>query len=778
MSTLVEKVKSTAQAFSSKILSQLTHGTMKTGDPDNVSSIIGYGDLDAAEQEKLSRYLTGTAELDAKKLIDQGEEWFEEARAGRWEHHEDFFTGLAYWAGKQNYYWNQQANGGSGMMQAFPAAEGNTDFDEKFYQQDENYFAVMIERALARITAAYPDAWAAPDNDTEKDKLAAQVLRSINGHASRETNRDQLMEDVCLYMLLTTTTFIEVGWDAKAYADIGIPQPDGSVDYHKVQVGDICNAIVMAIDAYPDPNAGLSKKGIHGGAYFIKRHLMNVQDIADKWGREVSATSSGSTFGYLQQRMELIAGDYSRAIARFQNSTEVTEVWNRPSKQYPQGRFWVYSADRTLLWAGLWPYEKKDKYPFVAFEFKKNAGSVWALNMGKKLSSCQRRLNRLATYKAALLEWSRPTILAPSNCNIAPDDFLNPTLYKVIGYDGVSTGGAEPKFWVPPPMGDDLFKYKQELIETMEALAGVRDLNGADAQPISSGTEYGLRLKTDKERITTAIKMMGRGRKELYEWDGALMRQFGATFPRLLGIDDMAIPTRDLQGPNAAATKLVDLQALRDGSTRVILEEGSGEARLPEAQEEQLQEITKLLISALAQPGGLAIVQWYLGQSQAIRSDAEVDRLFNGVRQLIAENAQQQAAAAMNVQQLKGNQANQQQQNKVAADQAQQQAETEADQQKAAIDVHSQFLIQQYRTQADMAVEQQRFQNAMQQIYAKGSMPSIALAGKLSPGGEYSAEQKSGLSPSDIAAITKMLMPAPPMGNSKGQSNGTSQKSN
>jgi hypothetical protein len=773
MANTLEKIASSVKSISATVLSKMTHGTMRTGDPDNVSSQISANDLDGAEQEKLARYLTGTAKIDADKLIRQGEEWFEEARQGRWEHHEDFFMGLAFFAGKHNYYWDQNANGGQGMLQTFPNSAGNTDFDEKFYQADENFFAVMIERAVARLTAAYPDAWGAPLNDTDKDKLAAQVLRSVNGHCSRETNRDKLLAAVCLYILLTTTTFVEVGWDPKAYADIGIPKPDGSIDYHREQIGDVCNRIVMEIDAYPDPNAALSGRGIHGGAYFIKHHLMNVQDISDKWGIEVEATSGGSTYGYLLQRMELIAGDYSRAIAKFKNCAEVTEVWNRPSKQYPEGRFWVYSGSR-LLWAGMWPYEKKDKYPFVEFGFKENAGSVWAQNMGKKLISVQRRINRLATYKAALLEWNRPTILAPSNANIAPDDLLNPTLYKIIPYDPPQVGGAEPKFWAPPPMGSDLFEYKKELVDTMEALAGVRDLNGPDGQPIQSGSMYSLMLKTDKERLAPVIKMMGQGRKELYEWDGALYRQFGASFPRLLGIDDTAIPPAELQGGNAAATALVDIQALKDGNARVIMEEGSGEARLPEAEEEQLQNIMKLLISALAQPGGIALVEWFLKQTQAIRSDTETDRLVQGVQQLAADQAQQQATGAANVQQMKGQQAVQALQMKQKAEQDAQQAEIEGEQIKAAINVHAQGLIQQWRAQTDMAVEQQRFQNTMAQLQAKSAMPNISLSGKLSPGGEYSAEEKSGLSPSDVTTITKMLTPAP-MG-ARGQQNGSKSK--
>jgi len=778
MPSVIENVKNGIKsAFSPKVLPSLTEGTMKLADPDNVSSMIGYGDLDEQEQAKLRGYLAGTeAGISFKDmadaLMDLGEEWYMESRQGRWKHHEDFFSGLAAFAGEYNLYWNQEANSGNGMMQGFPNAEGNTDFDEKFAQKYENVFRVMIERAQARITAAYPDAWAAPLNDTDKDKLAAQVLRSINGHCSRETNREQLMEDICLYMLITTTTFIEVGWNPKAYADLGIPQPDGSVEYHREQIGDVVNRLVMAIDAYPDPNAALNGGDIHGGAYFIKRHLMNVQDVSEKWGRPVTPTSPGSTFGFLQARMELIAGDHSRILSKIKNSTEITEVWNKPSKQYPRGRFWVYSADRTLLWAGEWPYEKNDEYPFVEFGFKKNAGSVWALNMGRDLLPTQRTLNRLATYLAARLEWDRPTILAPSNCDIAPDDFLNPTLYKVIAFEGPSTGGSMPIYQQPPQPGEFYFKYEQSLLAKMEMLAGVRDLNGDNAQPINSGIEYGLRLKTDKERLAPAIKMMGRGRAKLYEWDGALYRQFGASFPRLLGIDDMAIPGKDLEGAApTAATKLVDLQALKDGNTRVFLEAGSGEARLPEAQEAQLQEVTKLLTQAMAQPGGAAIVEWYLGQSQAIRSDQETDRLVVGVKQLVAEQAEREAQTAMNVQQAKGGQSQQAQQAKQQADLQAMQLKHEQDQAKAAIDVHSQALVEQFRGQTDMAVNSQKFQQAMMLLHTKNAVPSVTLTGTLDPAGESSAQEKAGLSAGDMDTLKKMLIkPAPTKGSSNGSS--------
>ena len=390
--------------------SSLVRGTQKLLSPTDIDSQIELSDLQTQPAPET---------WEDKKLRQLGNQRYEEARQGRFLVNEKIFTGLAFYNGVHDHYYNA----GAGRM--MPINEGSSDLKERFVYKPKNFIPVYVQRAESRILAEKPDAWASPMTDSDSDKKAAATARSCVTHAHRKLNIDALLRQVVRRMLITTTTFVEIGWDNKAYADIGIPQADGSVSYHYEQIGDVCANVRLAIDAYPDPNAALNGKGIDGGAYFITRSLESIENIFAKWGKRVEADSQSDVNMWLQQRIEWISGTYTRAASSQKNSAVVTQVWEKPSGQFPEGRFWVYSGE-TVLHKGPWPYTKgvaRHKYPFVEFYYDENVGSIWGLNMVSNLIPIQMAINDQSTYMNGRLAWDRPTILAPRNANIAPDDY-------------------------------------------------------------------------------------------------------------------------------------------------------------------------------------------------------------------------------------------------------------------------------------------------------------------------------------------------------------------
>jgi hypothetical protein len=736
----------------------ITTPAVPLSDPENIDSQVDRSDLKKPDSQP--------AAGEARKLVELGEERYEESRLGRWRRNADIFTGIALFQGKA---WLDYDDA-SGSNMPVKGANTNPDFDEKFVRKSENIVRVMVERAVARITAAYPDAWAAPLTDSDKDKAAAQIARSVTAHCTRHTHRQRLLRDAILAMLISTTVFIEVGWDPKAMADTGVPQPDGSIEYHEARIGDVVNNLMLAIDAYPDPNAVLTGNGIHDGAYFIKRCIRSVDFVKQKWGKTVKATTTSGTYGSLEQRLEWLADDHGRANTRNKNCTEVTEVWEKPQDDlYPEGRFWAYSGDKTLLWAGPWPYEKKDRYPFVAMQYQTNQASIWGLNMTRDLRDVQISINKLATYLAGRLEWDRPVLFNPDNSQIAPDDLISPQYAQIIGYKGEQVGGAKPTWVYPPPPGDFYFALRKQLMDTAEFIAGVHDFNSDAATPPSSGFEFELRQEEDKSRLRPVIDHISECVVELYEWDIALYRQYGSSFPRLMGIDDKAVPTKSLAGQGAAASAMVDLQALKDGHCRVVLQPGSGEAKLPAAQQEELNKFVGLMAKGIPSP----VLEFYLDGCTWIRSDANVDRLIANYKLYEAAQAQQQMA----MQSMKGDQAQQQLQAKNQAAQSQANIQVQAEQAKAAIDVHAQSLEQTWRMQADQATENDRFAHSMALLQAKQNtvVPTVSIAVKADPTATASAEEKAGLESSDPATVKAMLMPPKPtLGASSGASDGGS----
>ena len=756
---VVEKTK--------KALGNLIHGTRELADPDSVDSQVQDKDLESPEHDEETPDPNDADE----KLIALGNKRYEEARLGRYEHHTDIFNGLAMFSGNQYDVWNNKKS-------QFERPE--TVKNNPFLYRYHNIIRVLIERAVARITAGYPDAWAAPLTDSDSDKKAAQVARSINAHCTHLTRRQQLIADAVLAMLITSTVFIECGWDAKADADVALPQADGSTKYERAPIGDVHNGMLLSIDAYPDPNSALSNKGIHGGAYFIKKSLRSVGAIAHKWGKTVNATAStGGTYQSLHQRVQWLAGDVGRQAPESNNAAEVTEVWELPNDQYPDGRFWVYCGD-IMLHKGKWPYEKKDEYPFVDLYYQKNFGSVWGLNMATDLASVQQEINKVATYLHGRTEWDVPTAWVEEGSRIDIDDVLDPMYGRVSTY---ARGSKPPVYTMPPPPGSFYFDQIKSLMDTAEYIAGVHDLGADSANPPESGYQFDLMMQEDKSRLGPVIRRVEQAVVNLYEWDLSHYRQFGASFPRMMALEDTSggssVPSKSLDGTggNPAAAGMVDLAALKAGQCRVVLQPGSGEAKLPAAQEEELQELVKIL-ATLPPP----IAELYLNNSNTVRTDALKDRVIAGMQKIAdqeaassaanvaAQNnsaaAQQQGAehAAQAASQASEQQADQQKlETQIAADQQESQIQLQADAEKSAIAVHASSLEQQWRMQADQANLALQAGNALKLQQAKSALPTVSGTFTLGTNATISEEKKLGLTPDDPAEQQQMNNPPPPV---------------
>jgi hypothetical protein len=738
-----------------QVASSLIKGKMRLRDPKDLDSQVQRSDLAKPDSEP--------AIGDAEELIKLGEKRFEESRVGRWRHNARSLSGIAMFQDRQWDYWDEE----SGSYQPIPGVgNSNPDFDERMLRSQWNIIKVMAERVVARVTADYPDAWPAPETSSPEDKQAAQVMRAVLAHCSRITHLMELIEESLLVAYISTTCFIEVGWDAQAMAEVGFPRPDGAIEYRDAQIGDATAHLMLFTDAYPDPNAALANGDIHKGAYFIKRCTRTTEFIQRKWGKTVEATGVSSNYGFLEQRLEWIAGDQSRDMAKIDHCTDVTEVWEKPSKQFPDGRFWVYSADKTILYAGKWPYKKRDKYPFVPVRYQKNQASVWGMNGVESLRPIQLDLNHLATYIRTCLHWNRPERYIPMNAQIAPEDLNSPTFGRNIPFRPPSMGGDEPFWREPPPPGPWLFEYRKVLIEQAEYIAGVRDFNSDAAPAPSSGFEFELRVEQEKSRLGPVIRHMEGVVVEVMEWWGSFYEEFGTQFPRILGLDDKANPSN--QDWSAAA--LVDLRALKNGRYRVVLQPGSGQSKSPAAREQRLDEMVKILAGTNMNP---ALAKFYLSLSQDIRSDAQVDQFIEESREYFAVQQQQ----ALQVQQMRGDQA--QQQNAQKAQQAQDQATVEQQQAEveAAIKVHAEAQTQTWRMQADQAVEDKRAQNAvdlenlkfsheMALAQQQSSQPKISVSVPIQPGVNTtrSIEEDAGWEPDDPAEIKAMNAPPPPAG--------------
>lgn len=740
---------------------EITSSAVKVRDDENVDSQISRSEMETPDSEPA----VGRAE----DLVKLGNQRWEESRQAFWWHREQFFRGIAAYSGKQGQTWNSTSDN---MM---PAAGGNTNPDEmeRLCRVVTNIIQPKAELFIARTFASFPDAWAVPHTNSEKDKAAAQVGRSVISHCRQVTNLEQKLEEGALDAAISTNVYFEVGWNSHGMADFGFPQPDGSVQYKRLPGGEIHCTPLLSIDCFPDPNSSLTGN-IHDGAYFIKRSVRTIEFIKEKWGVTAEGTTYDEAYVHLMRRLQYLAGDTPQGRQGDKNATDVTEVWEKPvgkGGRYPDGRYWVYSTDGTILWAGKWPYKFKERYPFVKLGVKKNTGSIWDLNFIDPLLDTQKQVNGLDTYLYSRQQGDRITEYVDDMAGVPPDDLLSPTIGRTVAYDGAALGGRPPIIsQQPPPPGEFYFKRRVDLMDSADIISGIRDLNSNQITPPSSGYEREIMIEEDRTRVAPFIRRVGNATVEIYDWFLHLYEQYGCSAPRMLFIDDKD----DENNPMAALT---DVRILREGMCRVKLSKGSGQAKSLAAQEEFLEKF----VDKAAAGANPALLKFWLQETQFIRSDATIDELLADYTVFY----QQQQQQAMQLQQMQGDQAQQANQQKLQQAQALAEIDTKAESDKASLQVHGEALSQQFRSTADQANERQRmlnsitmenlkFEHNMDLATNKSLTPDVSWAFPFKPGPKMtaSAAKEVGLTPDSEEVLMKVAMPPKPQ--PKGSSNGSS----
>lgn len=715
-------------------------------DPNNLDSQLTPSDL------KTPAPTPTQPEADLLKLVSRRRM---ASQSAQYIHVRDTMLGMAAYNGNMWTEWN----GTTGQLQQLPLAT-----EDKYLRKSFNFARALVEKQLARATAQYPDVWSAPITDDPTDKEAAQIARSVMAHCAHINKRPELLRTWIKSALNSTTTWVRVGWNGRLMAPTGIPGPDGQTTYSEERIGDVEEHVTLPIDVLVDPNCG---GNIHQGAYVLEQHAYSLELIHKNWPGsfgKVEPTMGDGTYASYLRRLQGIAHDTSNTMM-LKNSAVVTQMWEMPSEAYKEGRFTV-TTENCVLYAGDWPYEKKDKYPYVGLAYEENAGSAFGLNMIGILLEPQLAFNQIWTQIIRRLMGDKLSIFVPVGSKVSPDFYVNPRDYNKF----VVEGGQEPKFVSPPPLSEAWFGAADKLEAYMEQLAGVHNIVGDDGVPANiSGVALELAYAEDRSRLAPFIGRIESALVELAEWEIALYKQFGTQYDRILGLDDQAIPAGAKSGAFVAG-KLQTMQALKNGNLRVIVTPGSGISKLPAAKDEQILELGKA--GAFGEPGSPSAAHAMLTLTQGVRSNENVDNILRMVDQQAAQEqanqpnpmavAQMQAQAAQQELQMKG----------------------EQEQHLAAIQVDAEKQKQAARGAEDRLTEQARSENALREIAAQSQADlakieatsradiakieasannvSLSLTAKAGPEITNSMAEAAGLEPDKTETMKDMLMPPKP----------------
>jgi hypothetical protein len=527
---------------------------------------------------------------EARDVTKFVKEQFDAAYRTRYEMELEWMQALAFFEGRQWYRINSAARNLASLQ----------DDKEPNRYITINKMRPLIDGVVGKLTQVGPDARAVPLSYNERDQAASDEANYICGHFTRKFNRETQLKERVRWACVTGTSFVKVYWNAKSEVVMPYFDLNGEVTgYDKVQIGDVEEEIIPCFNVYIDPHAQTD----HHIRWMIHASIKPLGWFVDNYGeagKKVKANAlTGQSAGNVDAYLEGSNGGgqaWTQPTSARLNSADhrrmaavVYEYWEKPTSQYPKGRY-IVTADGQLLYAGVWPYEKRDEFPFIPLRWQPRSGTPYGHSLGFDLTHLQLTYNRVYSRAVEQMEKQKDYIVVERRARIGADAF-NSTgddindknrTYRKVYHD---TGTRPPQITRAPGISADLFPFLQLMEKDMADIAGLHDVSQGMAQAGTPAESVRLLQRADNTQHSYIRADIEISAAKIKEWEISLVQQFAAA-PFIGSVDDQMNP-RD-----ASQQGVITFDAIRDGGQyRVVYVPGSTQDDSPD---QKLQKISAL----------------------------------------------------------------------------------------------------------------------------------------------------------------------------------------
>jgi hypothetical protein len=560
-----------------------------------------------------------------------------------------------------------------------------------------NKMRPLIDGVVGKLTQCAPDSSSVPVSDNPVDRAASDEANYLISHYNRKFDRETQTKERVRWACVCGTSYLKIFWDSNREQIVPQMDPTGTevIGHTKMNVGDVVEQILPAFDVFLDPSA----KRDDDVRWLIHAMVKPLSWFVDSYGEAGKAVQPdagvGQNAGFVDAYLSGAGGvgrgftPKSSAVTNDYDAKKmaaiVYEYWEKPSKLYPKGRY-IVSTNSALLYAGIWPYEKRDSFPFIPLRWQPRAGTPYGCSLGFELTSLQSTYNRVYSRLLEQFEGQKDYVLVENLSGVGADAYDNMSdeiddknrIYRRINY---KRGSHPPTIQRAPGVGSDLFPFLQFIERDMMDVAGLHDVSQGQASAGTPAESVRLLQRSDNTQHSYVRADIETSSAKIKEWEVSLVEQFGI-LPFVGNMQGNMLPLDQIrQG-------IMRFDALRAGGKhRIVYVPGSSMEDSPD------QKLQKL--AALRQMG-------VLGDPM----DPETNRLFVDLTSMpnaskIYEHLEKQAVKQ---QQMQEQQMMMMQQQAAAQQQPKEEFNPEVEQAKAQIEIGKKTAEIQAKLQADITL--------------------------------------------------------------------------
>jgi hypothetical protein len=332
-----------------------------------------------------------------------------------------------------------------------------------------NYILPLYRSLLARLLMMKANINVEPLTRSPRDVDTAKVAQEVLEDFWLEVNKTNavlsqdyasmlgVLAKLFAFILATGQAWLKPYFNPKAMANVVFDDGMGGKTINEFEVGAVETEVIHAFEAYPDPMK----------RWFIQKKILPVEQIEDLYGVEVKKEEIGQT--EVEKQLVTLLEQGTDTKEKYENAAEVYEMYELPSKNYPQGRFVLGTGSKLIIDSGL-PEEYKSKLPVFKFNYLDLMLNPYPQGMVEQIIGLQEEYNftvsRLKEYK----KWFAGKLKVPKNCKL--ESKYDDEVGQIIRYD---SSFGEPHFETPPPPPAFLMEEVERIRRDMEDVSSVHD---------------------------------------------------------------------------------------------------------------------------------------------------------------------------------------------------------------------------------------------------------------------------------------------------------------
>ena len=411
------------------------------------------------------------------------------------------------------------------------------DYGKQYFWQERevyNQIAPIVETRLAKLGRVQAGVSIRPFSDDDNDVNIAKMSTSILKSIMEQNELNKIISKGCMWSEICGSSFYKIIWDSEKGNLIGQDK-----NGNKVYDGDICITVCPPYEIYPD---NITATSIEECNYILHAKAYSVNEIRNIWGVDIVGESidvfsmdSSRTTGGLGY-----ASNVTRLTSTKQdNACIVIEKYERPSKEFPNGRH-IIIAGENLLHIGELPFKNETNgergLPFVRQVAIENLTNFYGTSLIERLIPLQRAYNSVKNRKHEFLNRIAMGVLAVEDGSVDIDNLEEEGLSpgKVLVY---RQGSNPPKMMDMGNVPNDFSYEESRLEDEFIRISGVSELMRFSQLPqnMTSGIAISLLQEQDDTRISISADSIRNAVKSIGQMILRLYKQF-ATDKRLIRI--------------------------------------------------------------------------------------------------------------------------------------------------------------------------------------------------------------------------------------------------